>query len=85
MIATATITGLALVICIYSIFVGPRTVSKSKLITVEKVRLNNSRPVKGKQNFGIMKSKDRNKSESADDLIQVTHDEFQFCHTQQIS
>ena len=34
-----------------------------------------------------MKSKDSNKqkSESADNLIQATNDEFQFCHTQQIS
>ena len=32
MIATATVTGLALVICVYAIFVGPRTVFKAKLI-----------------------------------------------------
>ena len=44
MIATATITGLALVICIYSIFVGPRTVFKSKLIRPDTVCLNKSWP-----------------------------------------
>ena len=32
--------------------------------------------------FELMKSVDKKKkSESADDLIQVTNDEFQYCHT----